>query len=190
MNLPPPFHAFTFVSKGRIREIITDIGVSLPFIVDNINANDERIFKTKALWDTGATNCVVTQQTAKALNLKPISVTKVSHADGVSFANVYLVNIYLPNKLLISNVRVTECADAAGNFGVIIGMDVITAGDFSITNAGNQTTVSFRIPSVKTIDYVKEANNLGKLNYKTVGRNDPCPCGSGLKYKKCHGKNL
>ena len=22
-----------------------------------------------------------------------------------------------------------------------------------------------------------------------VGRNDPCPCGSGLKYKKCHGKN-
>ncbi len=22
-----------------------------------------------------------------------------------------------------------------------------------------------------------------------VGRNDPCPCGSGLKYKNCHGKN-
>ena len=22
-----------------------------------------------------------------------------------------------------------------------------------------------------------------------VGRNDPCPCGSGKKYKKCHGKN-
>jgi uncharacterized protein len=20
-----------------------------------------------------------------------------------------------------------------------------------------------------------------------VGRNDPCPCGSGLKYKRCHG---
>ena len=25
---------------------------------------------------------------------------------------------------------------------------------------------------------------------KTVGRNDPCPCGSGKKYKNCHGKNL
>jgi preprotein translocase subunit SecA len=23
-----------------------------------------------------------------------------------------------------------------------------------------------------------------------IGRNDPCPCGSGLKYKKCHGKGL
>jgi len=23
---------------------------------------------------------------------------------------------------------------------------------------------------------------------KKTGRNDPCPCGSGKKYKKCHGK--
>jgi SEC-C motif-containing protein len=22
----------------------------------------------------------------------------------------------------------------------------------------------------------------------TPGRNDPCPCGSGLKYKRCHGR--
>ena len=25
---------------------------------------------------------------------------------------------------------------------------------------------------------------------KKIGRNDPCPCGSGLKYKNCHGKNM
>mgnify|MGYP004531776009 FL=1 len=25
---------------------------------------------------------------------------------------------------------------------------------------------------------------------KTIGRNDPCPCGSGKKYKNCHGKGL
>lgn len=24
--------------------------------------------------------------------------------------------------------------------------------------------------------------------FKKVGRNEPCPCGSGLKYKRCHGK--
>jgi preprotein translocase subunit SecA len=29
-----------------------------------------------------------------------------------------------------------------------------------------------------------------KLEGPKVGRNDPCPCGSGKKYKKCHGKNL
>lgn len=27
-----------------------------------------------------------------------------------------------------------------------------------------------------------------KQNKKKVGRNEPCPCGSGKKYKKCHGK--
>jgi len=26
-----------------------------------------------------------------------------------------------------------------------------------------------------------------KKNYSDVGRNDPCPCGSGLKFKKCCG---
>ena len=25
---------------------------------------------------------------------------------------------------------------------------------------------------------------------KRVGRNEPCPCGSGKKYKACHGKGL
>jgi preprotein translocase subunit SecA len=25
------------------------------------------------------------------------------------------------------------------------------------------------------------------VDWSTVGRNDPCPCGSGKKYKKCHG---
>jgi preprotein translocase subunit SecA len=23
-----------------------------------------------------------------------------------------------------------------------------------------------------------------------IGRNDPCPCGSGKKYKNCHGKEV
>ena len=25
---------------------------------------------------------------------------------------------------------------------------------------------------------------------KKVGRNDPCPCGSGKKYKQCHGQQM
>jgi preprotein translocase subunit SecA len=35
-------------------------------------------------------------------------------------------------------------------------------------------------PSIKQI----------RLEHPKVGRNDPCPCGSGKKYKKCCGKNL
>ena len=39
------------------------------------------------------------------------------------------------------------------------------------------------------------SENEGRMNKTVVnegpkiGRNDPCPCGSGLKYKNCHGKN-
>ncbi|EEA00526.1 preprotein translocase, SecA subunit [Burkholderia sp. H160] len=32
------------------------------------------------------------------------------------------------------------------------------------------------------------AVNLNTDNVPKVGRNDPCPCGSGKKYKQCHGK--
>jgi preprotein translocase subunit SecA len=30
----------------------------------------------------------------------------------------------------------------------------------------------------------------GPVDWSTVGRNDPCPCGSGKKFKKCHGATL
>lgn len=40
--------------------------------------------------------------------------------------------------------------------------------------AGGQEGKKKRKPYVKKID---------------IGRNDPCPCGSGKKYKNCHGKN-
>ena len=35
----------------------------------------------------------------------------------------------------------------------------------------------------KATTYVKDKND----PFANVGRNDPCPCGSGKKYKKCHG---
>ena len=37
----------------------------------------------------------------------------------------------------------------------------------------------------------EEARTAGKKQpvkvEEKIGRNDPCPCGSGKKYKKCHG---
>ncbi len=38
----------------------------------------------------------------------------------------------------------------------------------------------------RTATIVKDAND----PWATVGRNDPCPCGSGKKYKKCHGASV
>lgn len=38
---------------------------------------------------------------------------------------------------------------------------------------------------------LKDAPPIGNITagLGTVGRNDPCPCGSGLKFKRCHGAN-
>jgi len=37
-------------------------------------------------------------------------------------------------------------------------------------------------------DKKEEVKSQPFINTNKVGRNDPCPCGSGKKYKKCHGK--
>jgi preprotein translocase subunit SecA len=32
------------------------------------------------------------------------------------------------------------------------------------------------------------ARSVDGKDWSNVGRNDPCPCGSGKKFKKCHGQ--
>ena len=48
-------------------------------------------------------------------------------------------------------------------------------------------TIDNKIQDIKDkIDSSKDAaTRFPKKAEKKVGRNDPCPCGSGLKYKKC-----
>ena len=38
--------------------------------------------------------------------------------------------------------------------------------------------------------YAEQRNSRTIVKGKKIGRNDPCPCGSGKKYKKCCGANL
>jgi len=55
-----------------------------------------------------------------------------------------------------------------------------------------QETLGILLNPRKTheIEYEYPKTELKPLLYlpDTTGRNDPCPCGSGKKYKKCHGK--
>jgi len=182
--------AFTAESTGRLRELVTPISLADPSkIVDLSQLKDAgALFTTRALWDTGASNCAITTDTANALGLRPSSKAFVNHAGGQSLQNVYHVHIFLPNGVALRLVRVTECANNT-TWGLIIGMDVITRGDFAITNIGGKTTFSFRFPSTETIDFVK-AHPIAPppQPIAKAGRNDKCPCGSGKKYKHCHGR--
>ena len=45
--------------------------------------------------------------------------------------------------------------DNDGSIGFLIGMDVISLGDFSLSNHEGKTTLSFRVPSMGGMDYTK-----------------------------------
>jgi preprotein translocase subunit SecA len=45
------------------------------------------------------------------------------------------------------------------------------------------------IPIVKNKVFSKDRNPLDPNSWGNIGRNEPCPCGSGAKYKHCHGKS-
>jgi uncharacterized protein YecA (UPF0149 family) len=46
-----------------------------------------------------------------------------------------------------------------------------------------------RRPPARVMQYMAQKDMALQAAFVTAGRNDPCPCGSGLKFKKCHGKN-
>ena len=41
-----------------------------------------------------------------------------------------------------------------------------------------------------SIDSLATAGAYGECRMVKIGRNDPCPCGSGKKYKQCHGRTM
>ena len=173
---------FTFLAH----RIITNIAITQAFNPTLPQIVPPTQIKTTALWDTGATSCIITRQSAVDLKLKPTGKNTVNHGGGTSEHLTYLVNLLLPNNLMMVGVPVIEMENIQDNFGAIIGMDIISAGDFSITNLDGKTCFSFRTPSMHKIDYVAEWNK----KFKNVKPNDFCPCGADKKYRKCHGAHL
>lgn len=144
------------------------------------------------LWDTGATNSCITKQYATQLGLSPIGRTNVAGVFGVNTVPIYYVNVTLNNQSITVNVPVTECEElsADSNVGMLIGMDIIGLGDFTISNHNEQTTMSFRTPSVAKTDYVElHKSQTPRVNSSKIRPNDPCHCGSGKKIKNCCGRN-
>jgi predicted aspartyl protease len=185
-----PSHFFTIKSNGIAKTLLMD---NIEFV--QIDAPFTR-FKTKGIWDTGATGTVITQEVLDALQLKPFGRTKVSTASvSNETKETYLVNVYLKADLLIQGVEVTVGKIAAEHgINCLIGMDIITLGDFSLTNFEGKTCLSFRLPSQHSVDYVKKFQAEKEIIERHFAAkrkfNTPCICGSGKKFKNCHGRVL
>lgn len=152
------FLAFTLKSNGILNMLKTET-----LVLSNVRS-DKKPYEPKlwrGLWDTGASKSSITKRIVDDLSLIPVGNTNISTANGIVTVNTYFVDFGLPNGVTVKNVLVS-CADLGDDIDVLIGMDIIKHGDFSITNTNNRTTFSFRTPSIQEIDYVKEAKK-----YKT-----------------------
>lgn len=147
---PQPTHAFTIQSPAINRMLAMDITIT--------PVNDtSKAFKTKGIWDTGATGTVITENVAKAIGLQPTGMTKVNTASETGRdTQTYLVDIFLKPDVRVHGIEVTcGTIDTRNGFDCLIGMDIITMGDFAITNLDSKTCMSFRIPSQHRVDFVE-----------------------------------
>ena len=135
------------------------------------------VFPFAGIWDTGASASAISQRVVDACGLAQIGMTQVQTADGLVDAETYLINIFLPNQVGFKHVQVTK-ANLGQHNDMLIGMDIISAGDFAITNKNGNTVFTFRVPSEVCFDFVKEHN------LRTIPQNQKLSHGPGRRGKK------
>jgi hypothetical protein len=160
--MQPPSSSFTIKSTGGVLRVLqTHCAVAEAFDPATTPAPYPQFHQFQAIWDTGATISAVTQKVIDTCGLKPISMTDVHGVGGVHRSEVYLVNIVLPNNIGVKQVRVTR--GILANVDVLFGMDIITIGDFAITNRGGITVFTFCFPSHRCLDFVDEYNKAAQV---------------------------
>lgn len=157
-------HAFTTKYSGRTRVLFNKVKVCLPVTPEEAQTQKVELKEYIAIWDTGATHSAITKRVVDDIGLQPTGIRETRHAGGKSSNNTYLVNIVLPNRVMVPHVRVTEVQlipddNVSDNEQpqLLIGMDIIGLGDFAVTNANGKTIFSFRIPSVQEIDFIPDS---------------------------------
>lgn len=145
--------AFTLRNDKLTSELMT------PVRIHDAHASNEEVYSDgflsyHAIWDTGAMASVISTEVVNDLNLSPVSKCMTYHAQGQSLVNVYMVDMILPNKILVRDIQVTE--GHLNGFGMLIGMDIINLGDFALTHKNSGTVFSFQIPSTHEYDFVKQ----------------------------------
>jgi hypothetical protein len=120
-----------------------------------LNPFSQKYEGTLAIWDTGATNTAITSSMVKKLNLKAVGVAKVNGVHSSKVVNKYYIELIVKEPDIKTWLEVTECEKLSedDSVGVLIGMDLITKGDFAVTNFNNKTVMSYISPAVKHIDF-------------------------------------
>lgn len=166
-------NAFTFKYGEKVPSLETWVKVSKPdgpTAGPNAEEDISKLNEFKAIWDTGASSTCISEGVIQTLELAKVDEKPIQTANGPRLAGLYLVNIYLPNKVIFPAVSVLD----AEIFGadVLIGMDIIGRGDFAVTHKREITCMTFQIPSSHEIDFVEEIEKENqKLRTKRMLKN-------------------
>lgn len=110
-----------------------------------------------ALWDTGATCSCISHDVVKNLGLISVGKRDILTPSGKEVYDTFNVNITLPNHFICEDVVVNDSEIGQQGLGMLVGMDIITRGDFCVSNFNNKTVFTFRVPSQGITDYVKQS---------------------------------
>lgn len=125
-------------------------------ITDEIILLNDTEIPIKAEWDTGATYSCISNELVKRLGVKPIKTVTLDTSGGQIKSNVYTIDLVLNEDIQIS-IDVNAVPDIESkDIQCLIGMDIITFGDFAISTYKGETCFSFRIPSNGLIDFTNE----------------------------------
>lgn len=124
--------------------------------VELVNGNMKIV--AKAQWDTGATNSCISHDVVSKLKLVSIGFSNNHTPSGSALQSTYKIDVILPNHLIVESVQVSGSEIGNQGIDILIGMDIIKHGDFSISNFGGNTVFTFRYPSIMETDYVEEYN--------------------------------
>lgn len=137
--------SFTITTEGGLlKYLATPCHISQAFDPANGLADCARI-PFDAQWDTGASKSVITQRVVDACGLKPIRRGYTHGVNGLGKSEAYVVNIYLPSLITIHELTVVRTNPGNVWWDVLIGMDVISAGEFSVKKVNSNTEWSFSI---------------------------------------------
>lgn len=140
---------YTQKSSELAEAIITECRICAPVDFSKGEMPDKIYTTQNAMWDTGATNTLISPKIIKALGLKPFGKSGLSSANGVIETDTYLIHVGIPSGSIVTNILALE--DDNEDYEVVIGMDIITQGDFAFSNKDGHSTFSFRIPSAEEI---------------------------------------
>ncbi|MDD5351131.1 MAG: retroviral-like aspartic protease family protein [Chthoniobacteraceae bacterium] len=145
--------SFTVKADSKKNELSFHCRISPPFDPRTSPDGHHKYRPFIAIFDTGATHTVITQDIVEIFKLKATGVTNVYTANGKNTGASYYVNIALPNdKYGFVGHRVTRQQLPPGT-DVLIGMDIIGLGDLAVTHQNGKTVFSFCYPSRELIDF-------------------------------------